>query len=312
MIQNEIRRDQIENRLVIVAPARGRRPHGVLRTSPPEQHSSKPCVLCPSRLDREPFHLILPDTRGSWRIKVVDNKFPAVSLADRRAYGLHELVVETPLPRRRFENFSVREISDILSVYAARLAVMRQTRKLRYAAVYKNVGELAGSSLPHAHSQIIATVVVPPAVQSRRARFKLAWRRRRHCPYCALARAEKKGARRIGESPGSVAFAPHAAAFPFEAWILPSSHRTSLTEFNNQELQGAATLLKKIVGFLARRRLAYNVVLDELFGAKEMHLAIKVLPRGTFWAGLELTNGVIVNPISPEVAAAEYRRFFTK
>ncbi len=59
---------------------------------------------------------------------------------------------------------------------------------------------------------------------------------------------------------------------------------------------------------LAPSRLAWNLIADELVDDPDGHLTIRLLPRGTVLAGIELVNGVSVNPVMPEAAAATYRR----
>jgi hypothetical protein len=41
---------------------------------------------------------------------------------------------------------------------------------------------------------------------------------------------------------------------------------------------------------------------------EDQHLYMKVAPRGSVWAGVEIGSGLIINPIAPEEAAKFYRQ----
>ena len=43
---------------------------------------------------------------------------------------------------------------------------------------------------------------------------------------------------------------------------------------------------------------------------EQQRFVLKVEPRKSVWAGLELATGIIINPVSPEQAAKEYRAAF--
>jgi hypothetical protein len=40
---------------------------------------------------------------------------------------------------------------------------------------------------------------------------------------------------------------------------------------------------------------------------EDQHLYMKITPRGSIWAGVEIGSGVIINSVSPEDAAEFYR-----
>jgi len=307
---NEIRKDAIENRFVIVAPGRGDRPGGGLLRSSPGRHGLFACRLCSRRIDREESLLEIPDGRGGWRVKVVANKFPILSRDSRVAYGRHELIIETPRGDRPFESFSVPEIESVLSAFSSRIEALRRDRKLKFVTVFKNVGPAAGASKAHAHSQLIASAVVPSAVKDLQSRVGAATKRG-GCPYCGLVKSESRGPRLVAATKSVIAIAPFASVFPYEVWIMPRRHRCSLTGLTAIERRDLSKTYGLVAGFLARRRLDWNMAIEEIFGAEEMHCGLRIFPRGTIWAGMELETGMVTNPIPPERAAAEYREFLS-
>jgi UDPglucose--hexose-1-phosphate uridylyltransferase len=310
--KNEIRQDPIEGTAVVIVPLRSRRPGGGLIVSKPERHGLASCTLCPKRIDREEAIMTVPDGRGGWFIKVARNKFPIARRDYPLASGAHEVIVETPDGRRPFERFGQPELRRVVDVYVARITALRSERSLRYVTVFKNVGRLAGASVAHAHSQLLATAAAPPSVTKRHERVAEARKRSGRCPYCALLAREAKGPRLVAAGKTVLAFAPFASRFPYELWIMPKVHRFSLTELTPAEKRETAALLGRAAKFMAAKSLDWNMVTDELFGAEEMHVSLRILPRGTIWAGVELASGIVTNPVAPEAAAAEYRRYFAR
>ncbi len=293
MLKAEIRRDKFTGALVVYAPDRVKRPGGGLNQSPKIRHPFGNCNLCPKRLDREKSLLEIPDGAGGWKVKVVANRFAILDPGWPKAHGRHELVIETPT-RKSFEQFSAAEIETTFDVYAKRLRSYRTDPKLKTAMVFKNVGRLAGASLAHAHTQIIAGDFAIPAAT-------------KPCRLCAVLKTEIKSRCLVSRSSGIAAFAPSASRFPYELWLAPIAHRKNLATLTREERRGLAALLHDAVNFLARKKLAYNFVYEEDLRRGHGHVVIKILPRCTVWAGPELFSLLYANPIRPEVAAAEYR-----
>ncbi|HCM45635.1 MAG TPA: hypothetical protein DIS54_02295, partial [Candidatus Veblenbacteria bacterium] len=161
----ELRKDYIQDKYVIIAPRRLDRPHGSdvnfdlasVHQSVKKEH----CVFCHPRFKSEKALLII-GPKENWQIKVVKNKYPAVALDNKKAYGVQEVVVETPDHKKQLEELTVAQVEKILEVYAARTKTLMKNKKLEYILIFKNNGGRAGASLQHAHSQIFATGFIPP------------------------------------------------------------------------------------------------------------------------------------------------------
>src|SRR3972149_442220 len=94
----EVRHDLIHDRFVIIAPKRGVRPNDVERreAAAPKRESNKNCPFCNEPLTAENTLLAMCG-RKHWCVRVVQNKFPAVTLDNPKAYGTQEVLIETPL-----------------------------------------------------------------------------------------------------------------------------------------------------------------------------------------------------------------------
>jgi len=53
--------------------------------------------------------------------------------------------------------------------------------------------------------------------------------------------------------------------------------------------------------------LSFNYFLHNVISDKTQHLYLKIQPRDSIWAGVELGSGLVINSVSPE-AAAKYLR----
>ncbi len=87
--RSEVRKDYIQEKYVIIAPRRGQRPHDVERPERLRPAKKEECVFCPERIDKVSKVLttikLTKELGEPWAIKVVANKFPAVSIDNPQA-----------------------------------------------------------------------------------------------------------------------------------------------------------------------------------------------------------------------------------
>ena len=94
---NEIRQDVIGRKVVITVVRRDRpqddkTPARIEKGMPPEK-----CFFCPGNEHLTPPEIDrMEHAPGKWEIRCFANKFPAFSLESKKAYGRHEIIVETP------------------------------------------------------------------------------------------------------------------------------------------------------------------------------------------------------------------------
>ena len=323
----ELRLDATIRNWVIVAPERSKRPDAFRRGQHPRGEPNDTCPFCAGREAETPPELFrLPDDDGGWRLRVVPNKFAALSgdgSRDQTANGLgftsmpgtgsHEVVIESPRHDWDISTADEREVQDVLTAYRARHLALRAP-PASMVVIFRNHGAGAGTSLPHPHSQIVASHVVPLLV---RHRFDVAMQHyddTGNCLYMEILHRELADGRRIvTQNEGFVAFQPFAAAAPFETWIMPRTHRASFADTTDDELAHLAPLLRDVLGAL--RGLLndpdYNYVINSAPPGDEdrpyflWHL--QIVPRLTTPAGFELGSGISVNPSSPELTAAAMR-----
>ncbi|MFA6322187.1 MAG: galactose-1-phosphate uridylyltransferase [Candidatus Buchananbacteria bacterium] len=312
MQKSEIRKDYIQEKYVIIAPHRGNRPHDVEK--PQRQQPNKPteCVFCPGKVDKVSKVLAtINETKEKnepWAIKVIANKFPSVSVNNPKAYGQQEVIIETPNHFLEIEDLSVKRISKILEIYAKRTEVISRDKKINYVIIFKNDGGVAGASIQHSHSQIFATEFLPPHLEDRSRRVQAYRLKHGTCIYCDVIKKERKGPRLVWEDKHVIAFCPWAPMHNYEIWIMPKRHVDNVTNLNETERNCFAKAMKKILKKISKLNLPYNYYFHQIVKDENEHLYIKITPRGSVWAGVEIGSGLIINPIAPEDAAAFYRK----
>ena len=299
-MKSEIHKDYIQDKYVIIAPRRTKRPHEFAAGR------AAVCHLCPKQLDKEPYILEIGDKKN-WQLKAVSNKFPAVSPKNSKAYGQQEVVVETPNHGKHLEDLPDKQVANLLGVCAARTKAIAENKKIEYILIFKNEGGPAGASLQHAHSQIFATHFLPPQLLDKSQKMQSYKLKTGRCVYCDVIKKEIKSPRLIYQDKYVAAFAPYASMHNYEVWILPRRHLDNIALLNDAERLAWARILKCILKKIVALSLPYNFYFHQVIHDEDQHLYMKVTPRGSVWAGVEIGSGLIINPVAPEDAAKYYR-----
>lgn len=306
-MKSEIRKDYIQDRYVIIAPKRGKRPHDVERPEILNQSKKKICVFCPAQVDNKKSLLTI-GPKKRWYIKVLPNAFPAVSVDNPKAYGRQEVVIETPNHILELEDLPREHLVKLFEAYATRTRAISKDKQIEYILVFKNNGGSAGASLQHAHSQIFATAFLPPHLFDK-SQKALAYRLQHGtCVYCDIIKKEEKGPRHIWHDKNIIAFTPYASFHNYETWIMPFRHIDNVTDLNDGEKLSITKILKHILRQIGHLHLPYNYYFHQIIHDKDQHFYIKVTPRGNVWAGVEIGSGLIINAVPPEDAAKYYRK----
>jgi UDPglucose--hexose-1-phosphate uridylyltransferase len=173
---------------------------------------------------------------------------------------------------------------------------------------------VAGASLEHTHSQLICTPIVPRTVVGEINGAQEFFRYRGRCLFCDMIQQEVASQTRVVlEGPQFVSFAPFAARFPFETWILPRQHSSHFENLQRMEVDDLARTLKIVLTKLERslENPPYNYILHTApFNTSDLehfHWHLEIIPRLTKVAGFEWGTGFYINPVPPE-KAAEFMR----
>jgi len=225
---------------VLIAPERAHRPSDIQTLIMPDG----PILECPFCCGNEhdtptAVYESYRDDRRSWDVRVVPNRFPVVRMPNTGppsiapipgmqlpigtpVFGQHEVIIECPEHVRNLATLPVRQLREVLRAYRARCLKLREDSRLKSVTIFKNVGAMAGASLVHSHSQLIALPIVPPRLQVEVTALDAAAQRLGKPPLVEMIEQERHtGDRWIAETARMVCFAPYASRFAFEAWIMP-------------------------------------------------------------------------------------------
>jgi UDPglucose--hexose-1-phosphate uridylyltransferase len=286
------------------------------------------CPFCSGNEGKTPSEVLAYGRNGSgkdtpgWSLRVVPNKFPALGIEgmlDREGHGLfdrmngigaHEVIIESPDHMSTLANLPQRSVEEFLWACRDRILDLKNDRRFRYILLFKNHGELAGASLEHTHSQLIALPIVPTLVREEVDSCKRYYDEKERCIFCDMIRQETEAAERmILSNDHFVALTPYAPRFPFETWILPRQHSSAFENMPGPYYSSFANVLRELLQRLdlALAYPSYNFVVHTSPLGEEIndhyHWHIELMPKLSKVAGFEWGTGFYINPTPPEEAA---------
>jgi UDPglucose--hexose-1-phosphate uridylyltransferase len=327
---SELRKDPVTNRWVIISAERGMRPSD-FELSTGEKKSGF-CPFCYNNESKTPPEIFAyrpfnssPNTSG-WLVRVVSNKFPALRIEGKlnragegmydmmNGIGAHEVIIETPEHEATFGTMDDQFILYTIQTYQDRMLDLQKDKRLRYMLIFKNYGEAAGASLHHPHSQLIATPIVPKRVQEELNGASQYFEYKERCVFCDMIRQELDDGRRLViENSDFISFAPFAARFPYETWLLPKEHNSNFESYPRHKLAELAQILKDTIRLIEKSLSCppYNFVLHtspcNQLNLAHYHWHLEIMPKLTKVAGFEWGSGFYINPTPPELAAQYLR-----
>ena len=329
----ELRKDPVIGRWVIISSERGKRPSDFEDLE--EHRKNEFCPFCYGHEDNTPPEIfaLRPDNSKAnspgWKLRVVPNKFPALRIEGQlnrqgegiydkmNVIGANEVVIETPDHIKGLADLEISGISDVFRIFRERTIDLKKDTRLKYVMIFKNHGKAAGASLDHAHSQLIATPIIPKTVIEEIEGSKKYYEYKDRCIFCDIISQEiHDRVRVVYEEEHFIALEPYAPRFPFETWILPKEHFSHFEKITDPMLEHLAIIFKEVLGRInvALQNPPYNFVVHT-FPVQEdadkcYHWHIELMPKLTRVAGFEWGTGFHINPTSPE-DAAQYLRSIT-
>jgi UDPglucose--hexose-1-phosphate uridylyltransferase len=325
---NELRCDPITGRWIITFLDKIPAPSSLKAAEQPKKNGKDDCPFCYGKEDLTPHEITAhrkqggPNTPG-WSVRVVPNKYPALRVEGEitkegdgvfdmmSGVGAHEIIVESPDHYKDMADFSYVEMEDVVWAYLSRSLDLKQDKRFKYILIFKNYGKIAGASLEHAHSQLIALPIVPKRVQEELEGATKYYDYKERCIFCDIIRQEKEEKERIiYEDERFLAFCPYVSRFPYEVWVLPKRHSA---DFTGLERDSVGCLARAMRDSLARiKKLLsdppYNFIIHtspiEGHDREDFHWHIEIMPKLTKVAGFEWGSGFYINPVPPHIAAA--------
>ena len=199
---------------------------------------------------------------------------------------------------------TITELTDLLYTYSWLMIELYKDPKIKYVQIFKNYKKEGGSSLEHTHSQAVAFSIIPEKMLTILNNSKNYYDENSKCVFCEMLKEEIKNKERVLiDSEFFLVFAPYASMFPYEVCIYPKIHRSNFTDITQKEYVELSIVLKNVFSKLYTNlnNPAYNFYLHSINeNTSHFHWSIQIIPRTNIQAGLELSTGIMLNPISPE------------
>jgi UDPglucose--hexose-1-phosphate uridylyltransferase len=251
------------------------------------------CPFCPGGLEApEPYDV-------TW----FPNRWPP--FPDARA----EIVLYTPRHDASFRDLTPEEARRVIDLWAERTESLGRRDDVQYVLVFENRGAEVGATIAHPHGQIYGFDLVPPQASIELERSD------------GLAfDVEAAGDRLVERNDSWFAYVPHAANWPYEMLLAPTTRVADLPSLDDAHRDDLAILLRDVIGRLDRlfdAPMPYMMWFHQRptdahpWPSAWLHLHVAPLYRapGTprFVAAGELGSRVFFNPVDPTDAAARLR-----
>jgi UDPglucose--hexose-1-phosphate uridylyltransferase len=293
------------------------------------------CPFCPGS-----EHMTYPviretrDSEGLWLVRcfpAANPVFQVEASEAKRADGFYdkmgtvgadELIVENRSHTKTTASFDEGEMSRVIDMYMDRIVDLKRDERFKYVQIFKNYGEQAGSYIPHAHSHVLATPVVPFQLTLELRNSRNHYLLKERCLLCDLVSQELRQEKRIVTlTDHFVAITPFAPRVAYEVWIIPRHHSPafewSLDEPTKQDfvkayletmkrIEGVATAYSTVVH--TSPNLPPGTFADEKASLNDFfHWHLEILPKDFRSSKLRRDDQFYTIDITPEEAAAQLR-----
>ncbi|MDO8536790.1 MAG: galactose-1-phosphate uridylyltransferase [bacterium] len=319
----ELRQDLISGDWVLVAPGRSKRPDQFIKKKP-KRHPA-PKSVCPFEDLRKsgnwPPIVAYPNVEH-WEVVLLPNKFPAlmhgpvcaVSFRDgiykaKTGIGSHNLLI-TRDHHKNFAELNSKLAVKVLTMLQAWHREAAKDKCIAYTSSFFNWGPTAGASVWHPHYQILSLPIIPPHTAKSLHGAERYFKKHKRCGRCDVVKEEQKQKKRIvGENARAIAVVPYAAKHPFEVSILPKKHQANFWKTSPAEIRDVALLLQSVLRKMKKNLhdpdlnfFIHDVPTDH--GQYDYHhWHVEVVPKISTEAGFELSTGIDINVVEPEMAA---------
>ncbi len=298
-----VKRCFLTGEYVFYATDRAKRPHSFKKVNNVRLTPKEYCPFCPqnSHMTPEPVY-------DDGLVKIVPNKYPFVH-TNEETYGVHDVVIDTPLHDERLSDFSDDHIFKLMKVLKERFIQLEGDKDSQYVQIFKNQGIDAGASQSHSHWQIASLPVVPIKMEHLLNVLKGYYAENGKCYFCGI----DFGTRIVEENDSFISYLPADGKFPYGMDILPKRHISTIRNFSDKELMDFGIILKKSIKRLLALRpdISYNICLysaPKVGNCNEyFHFYTQIIPRIGHMAGFEFSTGCYINSVLPEIGAEELR-----
>lgn len=300
------------------------------------EHNHNGCPFCPGNEHLTRDAVLTIDNGNGWIARAFPDKKPVFQieldetkqgegLYDRmQNRGAHEVIVENPSHGTTLAGISEDDMSYIFDIYAKRILDLKQDKMIRHINIFKNQGKATGSAIPHLHSHLVASPVIPIRIEQEMRWAKHHYDAKERCLFCDMIKQEiKDGKRVVMENKDFIAFCPFASRFPYEVWIAPKLHHSSFEKdcVTRDRQISLAQIMKGVIKCVEGITPNYHIVLHnspndeaERFNHSmfktinnDFHWHFEILPHTGDIRRFHREDEFYINPVTAENAAEALR-----
>ena len=332
---SDIRYDRLHDTQVIIAPERLHRPDQPAEMRENKKRDAK-CPFCEGNETMTPpeiFAIRQTDSTANqkgWKTRVVPNLYKAVRIEvphvhhhgifeHWEGFGAHEVIIDTPEHHTSMIQWDKNTVSYWLKTLRARVADLRRDHRIAYISLFKNEGKGAGATQKHSHTQLIGLPFIPKAEREIYEKSYAYYAHHSEALLESMIRDEEKEGKRIIAKKGDfTAFCPYASAYPFEVIISSTKPLGQIDTLSDDTIDVLAPLLLETLKKMDQELGCFdfnlslstpplqeggigNALLDSVDNV--CRFAIRIMPRIYRYGGFELSTGIMINPVLPELAA---------
>ena len=324
---SEIRYDRLHDTHVLIAPERLHRPDR--RTVKRAVYSKVTCPFCEGNelmTPKEIFAMRALDGTANatgWQTRVVPNLYKAVAIEAPHVhhggpfdywdgFGAHEVIIDTPTHRTSMMDWSHDETVVWLKTLRERVGDLRRDHRITFISLFKNEGFDAGATMEHCHTQLIGLPVIPKAQREINRHAREYFHAHHHALMESIVGEEEEAKVRLIERLGEFsAFCPYASEYPFEVMLSSKKCVGQIDTIDDTHLDELASLLLLVLQRLRAqlKNFSFNLWIstlplgDDALEGDAHRLMIRITPRIFRFGGFEVNTSMMINPVSPEVAA---------
>lgn len=315
----KLRQNIVTGEWVVISPERSKRPEDYVTAAAPKHDIPKDCPFCIANNIAYPTSIKEAETEN---VYVIQNKYPAFVKEDSiieegdgfyedcKSIGGHEVIIIKKHDQEVYEDGQAI-VNELIGVYKARYLKYDQDPVVDYTMIIHNHGPEAAASIEHPHSQLFASAIMPSYIEKELAGAKKYFTNNQKCVFCDMVKIERENAQRIiFENDHFVVFTFFASRFPFEMWILPKKHLPHFEKISDAEqsalaeaLHQAIKKLNKALNFPPFNYWIHTTPHHSEEASEYYHWHVEIAPRVSKFGGYEMGSGVVIDVVSPEVAA---------
>jgi UDPglucose--hexose-1-phosphate uridylyltransferase len=332
---SEIRYNRLKDSYVIIAPERLHRPSSEFYEVE-RRAEQRVCPFCEGNEKFTPPEIFAMRPSDSfankigWKTRVVPNLYKAVQIEAPHehhygmfehwdGFGAHEILIDTPEHHTSMTQWSEENVIDWFTTLALRVKDLRKDKRIASLSLFKNEGIEAGGTQPHSHTQIIGLPIVAKAKKEEYKRLYEHYKHNQNSLIQLLVEQEKVDEKRIvALSENFTAFCPYASSHPFEIMISSTKALGDISTLSNDSIKELAPLILLVLKKLEKqlKHLNFNLILstpplqENTFSEDLLHsmpeanrFYIQIIPRIFKYGGFEQETDILINPVSPELAA---------